>query len=418
MSRSDMTDDELAAWKARKDAGRAQAHAAEMQIALLLRDNPEGIDGFRIFCARMNPYSIRNCMRIYGQNPDAAHVQPRFFWGGYGRQVEPDAAVWIIAPKVERKFTKEVENKQTGQVEEVEDGYKIWPVEDVFPAQATAPKNAPCPFCDTPEGERCPESCPVMQPQAGVPPTREDVAEALAAVLKQVGGFDPSALSGLGQDPMQDSYGDPYETPGVRWETIAVTKGAAKWRKPGTRRYRFIHSVDLDRPGVRYTIAGLGVIWISPYELRSDSGGDAPVTIQYGDDVTADRHWDSRYHHAGPHAPIINAIKFAGTSIVYPHDENWRWFAPHREGHGTVPEKTAEQMGQIVRQLLDHYRGLVEYDAIEEAGFKRRADRRAREAEHEVARLSEREQELAQQRADAERCAAEHRHQAANPAEL
>lgn len=413
-----MTEEELAAWKARRDTGRAHAQAAEMRTAMLLREHPEAIDIFRAFCARMNPYSIRNCMRIHGQNHQAAHVQPRFFWGGYGRAVDSDAAVWILAPKVERKFTKEVENPKTGQTEEVEDSYKIWPVEDVYPAQATVPKNQPCPFCDTPVGERCPDTCPVMQPQAGVPPTREDVAEALAAVLKNVGGFDPSLLAVLGADPMQDRYGDPYETPGVRWETVAINKGAAKGRTPKKRRYRFLHQVDLERPGVRYAIAGLGVIWISPYEHRSDTGGDAPVTVQYGDDVTAEHRWDSRITHAGPHAPIIAPVTFAGTSIVYPHDDQRRWYAPRREGTGTVPEKTAAQMGQIVQQLIDHYRGLPEYDAIEEAGFRKRSARRAREAEHQVTQLAEREQELADQRADAERRAAEHRHQAANPAEL
>ncbi|MEU7855140.1 hypothetical protein [Nonomuraea sp. NPDC049141] len=424
MSRTDMTDEELAAWKAKKDAGRARAYEAEMRIAMLLRDNPEAIDGFRAFCARMNPYSIRNCMRLYGQNPEAAHVQPRFFWGGYGRAVDPDAAVWIIAPKVERTFTKEVENKQTGQVEEVEDAYKIWPVDDVFPAQATVPKNGPCTFCNGPEGERCPDWCAVMQPQAGAPPTREEVAEALNAALKQVGGFDSSQLTVLGTDPMQDRYGDPYETPGVRWETIATIKRAAKGRKAKTRRYRFIHTIDLDRPGVRYAIAGLGVIWVSPYEHRPDTGGEAPVHVQYGDDVPPDSEqgrrasWDSGYTAAGPHAPVLhNTIKFAGFSIVYPHDERARLHA-WREGRERVPEASAEYMAQIVRQLLDHYRGLVEVDAIEEAAFRKREARRAREAEHEAERLAEQERDLAARREQAQLRAAGHRHQAANPTEL
>ncbi|MEV0236815.1 hypothetical protein [Nonomuraea sp. NPDC050786] len=421
MSRSDMTDEEMAAYKARKDAGRARAHEAETQIAILLREHPEAIDGFRAFCARMNPYSIRNCMRIYGQNPDAAHVQPRFFWGGYGRAIADDAArIWILAPKVERKFTKEEKNPKTGETEEVEDAYKFWPVEDVYAAQATVPKNQPCIFCNTPEGERCPDTCAVMQPQAGAAPSREEVAEELRKVLKNAGGFDPSVLAGLGPDPMQDRYGDPYETPGIRWETIAVT-ASRKGAKEKTRRYRFLHTVDLERPGVRYAVAGLGVIWISPYELRNDTGnGHAAVTVQYGDDVpAADRHWDSRYHQAGPHAPNINSITFAGTSIVYPHEERWRWFAPHRKGYGgTVTEGAAEKMGQVLRQLLPHYRGLIEFDAIEEAAFRKRAARRAREAEHEAKRLAERERELAEERAEAERRAAEHRHQAANPNEL
>jgi hypothetical protein len=421
MWRTEMTDEEQAAWKARKDAGRARAYEAELQIAALLRDHPEVIDGFRKFCARMNPYSIRNCLRIYGQNPDATHVQPRFFWGRFGRQLTSEDAprIWILAPKVERKATKEEKNEQTGQTEEVEHAYKIWPVQDVYAAQDTVPKNGPCPFCNGPEGERCPDWCPVMQPQAGVPPTREAVAEELGKVLKQVGGFDPTVLAELGEDPLQDRYGDPYEAPGVRWETIAITSGAAKGRKPRTRRHRFLHTIDLDRPGVRYAIAGLGVIWIGPYELRRDQGGDDAVTIQYGDDVpAADRHWDSRRHQAGPHAPNINSITFAGTSTVYPSTEQWRWFSPHRAGGGTVPEKTAERMSQVIRQLLPHYRGLVEFDAIEEAGFRKRAARRAREADHEAVRLADRERELAEQRADAEQRAAKHRHQAAHPNEL
>ncbi|MCF6467306.1 hypothetical protein FAF44_02615 [Nonomuraea sp. MG754425] len=426
MARTDMTEEELAAWRARKDAGRARAYDAEVKTATLLRDHPEAIDGFRVFCARMGGfYSIRNCMRIYGQNPHVAHVQPRRFWGGYGfgrEVIDPSAAIWILAPKVERKFVKEVENTQTGKTEEVEDSYRIWPIEDIYPSAATAPKDRPCVFCNGPAGDPCPDSCPIRQPQSGPPPTREDVAEAVAAVLKQLGGFDTTVLSTLGPDPMQDDYGDPYETPGVRWGTISVTTTATnQGGKPKKRSYRYLHTVDLDRPGVRYAIAGLGVVWISPYELRNDEGaGYAAVTVQYGDDVSAaDRHWDSRYYPAGPHALILNGITFAGTSLVYPHEERWRWFSPHRAGYGgTVTEGAAEKMGQILRQLLPHYRGLVEIDAIEEAGFRKRAARRAREAEHEATRLAERERELADQRADAERRAAEHRHQAVNPNEL
>ncbi len=407
-----MTPEELAAWQARKDNGRAAAKSAEVQIAAAIRDKPELIDGFRAFCARMNPYSIRNCLRIFGQNPEATHVQPRFFWGGYGRAIIDDnAAVWIMAPKVERTKTKEVENPRTGQVEEVEDTYKFWPVEDVYPASATVPKNGPCPFCNGPEGERCPDWCAVMQPQAGSAPSREDVAEALNAVLKQIGGFDPNLLHGLGPDPIDEDDG----CPGVTWHNVTITKGAAKDKKPRTRRYRFIHTIDLDRPGVRYAVAGLGVIWIGPHEFRRDTGGDDAVTVQYGDDVPSDwekPRWawgDSAYHQAGPHAPNINGITFASYSVVYPSEDRWRWFEPWREGKGRVPETTAEQMGQVVRQLLDHYRGLVELDAIEQAGFRKRSAYRAREAEHEASRLAKREQELAQQRAEAEQRAAAQR---------
>ncbi|TYB71142.1 hypothetical protein FXF51_01530 [Nonomuraea sp. PA05] len=417
MWRTEMTDEEQAAWKARKDAGRARAYEAELQIAALLRDHPDAIDGFRRFCGWMGGfYSIRNCLRIYGQNPQVAHVQPRRFWGGYGfgrEVIDPGTAIWVVAPKVERTFTKEVPNKETGKTEEVEDSYKIWPIEDIYPAQATAPKGGPCVFCDGPEGEPCPESCPVRQPQAGPPPTREDVAEALAKSLKNTGGFDPSVLATLGPDPLQDDYGDPHESLGITWDTLKLTMGTKK------RTYRYLVTVDLDRPGARFAIANLGAIWIGPYSLRRDQGGDDGVVVQYGDDVpAAERHWDSRRHQAGPHAPTINAITFAGTSIVYPSREQWRWFSPYRAGGGTVPEKTAERMSQIIRQLLPHYRGLVEYDAIEEAGFRQRAARRAREAEQEVRRLAEREQQVAEHRADAERRAAEHRHQAAHPNEL
>src|SRR5262249_9135578 len=151
-----------------------------------------------------------------------AHVQPRRFWGGYGfgrDVIDPGAAIWIVAPKVERTFTKEVPNNETGKTEEVEDSYKIWPIEDIYPSAATAPPGGPCVFCDGPEGEPCPDSCAIRQPQSGPPPTREDVAEAVAAVLKKLGGFDATVLSTLGPDPMQDGYGDPYETPGITWNT-------------------------------------------------------------------------------------------------------------------------------------------------------------------------------------------------------
>ncbi|WP_113705438.1 hypothetical protein [Nonomuraea lactucae] len=402
-----MTPEELAAWQARKDAGRATAKSIEVQVAAAMAANPEVIDGFRLFCARMDVYSIRNAMRIFGQNPKATHVQPRFFWGGYGRAIaEPEAAIWIMAPKVERKHTKEVESPKTGEAETVEESYKFWPVEEVFPASATVPKNGPCPFCDTGEGQLCPDTCPVMQPQDGRIPSREDVTEALRKVLKQIGGFDASVLAALGDDPLGE-YSD-----GVTWGTVTLTKGAAQGRKPKTRRYRFVHTVDMSRPGVRYAIAGLGVIWIGPYELARE--GEPALQVQYGDNVTrawelSHAHtWDSSRTVAGPHAPILNGVEFASTSIIYP-TTSWDYFSPWRAGRARVPETTAQQMGQIVRQLLEHYHALPEADELDKEGARRRARRRAREAQEEVNRLAEQEARLASQRAGAEQRVAENR---------
>ncbi|MEV1167435.1 hypothetical protein [Nonomuraea sp. NPDC049784] len=402
-----MTAEELAAWQAHKDAGRATAKSVEIQVAAAMAANPETIDGFRLFCARMDVYSIRNAMRIFGQNPKATHVQPRFFWGGYGRAIADDAAaIWIMAPKVERKRTKEVENPKTGEAETVEESYKFWPVEDVFPASATVPKNGPCPFCDTQEGQRCPDTCPVMMPQAGRVPSREDVADALDRVLRQIGGFDPSVLDELGDDPLGE-YSD-----GVTWGAVTLMKGAAKGRKPKTRRYRFVHRADMGRPGIRYAVAGLGVIWIGPYELASE--GEPALQVQYGDNVSREwemahaYRWDSSRTVAGPHAPVLNGVEFASTSIVYP-TTSWEYFSPWRAGRARVPETTAQQMGQIVRQLLEHYHALPEASELDKEGARRRAKRRASEAQHEAERLAEQEARLASERAELEKRAAENR---------
>lgn len=409
MTRTDdrMTADELAAWQARKDAGRATAKTGEVQVAAAMAANPELIDGFRLFCARMGFYSIRNCLRIFAQDPKATQVQPRFFWGGYGRAIADDAAgIWIMAPKVERTRTKEVENPKTGDAETVEESYKFWPVEDVFPASATVPKNGPCTFCDTEEGQRCPDSCPVMMPQSGRIPSREDVADALDRVLRQIGGFDSMLLADLGEDPL------PEQSDGITWTTVTLTKGAAKGRKPKTRRYRFHHTGAMDRPGVRYAIAGLGVIWIGPYELARED--EPAVQVQYGDNVTREWEmahsysWDSSRTVAGPHAPVLNGVEFASTSIIYP-STRWEHFSPWRAGRARVPETTAQQMGQIVRQLLDHYHALPEAAELEQLGARQRAARRAREAEHEAARLAEQEERLARQREEAEQRAAAQR---------
>ncbi|MEU8249104.1 hypothetical protein [Nonomuraea sp. NPDC048916] len=204
----------------------------------------------------------------------------------------------------------------------------------------------------------------------------------------------------------------PEHSDGIAWTTVTLTKGAAPGRKPKTRRYRFHHTVDMDRPGARYAIAGLGVIWIGPYELARED--EPALQVQYGENVTREWEmthsysWDSSRTVAGPHAPALNGIAFASTSIIYP-STHWEHFSPWREGRSQVPETTAQQMGQIVRQLLDHYRSLPEAAELDKQGARRRAHRRAREAEHDATSLAKQEAQLARQRAEAEQRAAEQR---------
>ncbi|PZG19914.1 hypothetical protein C1J01_10765 [Nonomuraea aridisoli] len=64
--------------------------------------------------------------------------------------------------------------------------------------------------------------------------------------------------------------------------TLIVQKSSAGRGKARPRRYHCLHTVHLDRPGVRYAAAGLGVFWVSPYEHEHGPGG--VVKVQYGDD--------------------------------------------------------------------------------------------------------------------------------------
>lgn len=405
MAWADMTDEEREAWTARKDAGRASAYQAWIGTATMLAENPELIDGFRLACARIRPYSIGNCLRVFGQR-EAFRVDARFFWGRYGRQVLPDATpIWILAPKAEGKRTKEVTNKETGETETVEEAYKIWPVEDVYAAVDTTPKDRSCLFCGTQPGQRCNVDCPVLQPVSGPIPSREDVADALHTALKKVGGFDPMLLDDLDPDP----YPDGSWSEGVTWGNLTVEKSAANGKTPKKRRYQYLHRADLETGRVRYAIAGFGVIWIGPDDYSYPRGSDG-LRIQYGDDAADYRVRDGQAE--APHAPIMNGVTLGSYAVVSPekrgHNHRF-WLNVWRVGsyRHRAPDTTSDQVAQIVRQLIDHYLALPERDEVEAAHARLRAPQRAAAHEEKAAGLREQLATLQAELAAEETAAAE-----------
>ncbi|GAA3144291.1 hypothetical protein GCM10010466_39260 [Planomonospora alba] len=387
---ADMTDAEWDAFCARKDAGRAAAHAGQMKAATALQQHPEMIDAFRVFAARMHPYSIGNALRIFGQDPSATRADARFFWGGNDRRIREDAApVWIYAPKVERTRKEEVTDPKTGQTETVEEHYSTWPVEDVYPASATVPKNGPCIFCGTDEGGTCPPGCAVMQPVAGPIPSRDDVVEVLHKTLKAVGGFDASGL-----DELDDPFPDGATAPGLTWHTLSVVRPAAKGKgkKDKTRRYRFLHEADLETGRIRYAVAGFGVIWIGPDTYAYGGSDPDTLRVEYGDVRPTSDYRIKNGSMPAPYAPVVYGITLGGYAIVSPEkrtEDSRFWLNVWRVGpyHQGVPDATRDHTAQVVRQLIDHYLTCPERADVEAAHARLHAPKRAAEHADKAAKL-------------------------------
>lgn len=199
--RSDWSEDEKQAWRDQKLADKQIANDAVEKAARALAQRPDLIDAFRALASRIQDgRSLRNALAVLGQRPDAIRVHSAMWWSREDRRVLPEATpIRVIARRRGGKRTEDVENKETGQTEEVGNGtWSGYTAERVFDVRDTVPRSKTC-RCGTEPGERCPDSCPVLAPVMGPIPTRQEVAELLDHVLREEGGFDPDLLDG-GQD--------------------------------------------------------------------------------------------------------------------------------------------------------------------------------------------------------------------------
>ncbi|MGW4639644.1 ArdC family protein [Sphaerisporangium sp. NPDC004334] len=207
--RPQMTEEERAAWKARKAARVGDLKELQRAAAMRILTDPAAAHTFVKVCASIGAgsyegakYTLRNAVLLWGQNPAISHVGSFDYWREQGRRVRKGTSerptkalgIFVYIGKDKDKDAEEGKPREEAEhkAEDKRPKYKV--SNGTYDVRSTIPIET-CIYCGTnppedPTGDGCPADCAVFDLRPGIEPPLEEVYAVAFALAEDDGDED------------------------------------------------------------------------------------------------------------------------------------------------------------------------------------------------------------------------------------